>query len=424
MIPPSPTTTTLHYATRESWAWVAAAALRHRRVAPVGGPRELPSFRGVPPLRPSTRPSPALIRLEIVDDDEKATVRRAVHGTGFAFRRLADKDDLVRALARRGRERFAPTPSALVPWDAVDDDGEWRDGEREKVVEAFPFLDENEHDESRSFAVLKAPLGSRGEGIHFVSRVDEVRDVVRTHRERALAEGGDFLDGLRRTKGRIPDWVLQREVRSLVVAGGRKFHARSHVLVEADGEVLVYGRHEVRVAKSPVVNDDDARPRDAHVTNGACAADGTERRLLDEMPELVDAGVRDLLEDFLARLFHGLREELASGASDETPFDVGGGVSVSRFAVAGVDVMIEERPGSRLLEPVLLEVNAHAAAPPEEVLSLAFRDHMVGFVSDLVRTVLREDEVEDDDSRGKHGSRNNFVSVNEILLRGTRADEA
>ncbi len=59
----------------------------------------------------------------------------------------------------------------------------------------------------------------------------------------------------------------------------------------------------------------------------------------------------------------------------------------ARFAVAGVDIMVNEKG-----EFKLLEVNANPAAPPSDVIDDEFRDHLLGFATQLTRLVLSKGE--------------------------------
>jgi hypothetical protein len=59
----------------------------------------------------------------------------------------------------------------------------------------------------------------------------------------------------------------------------------------------------------------------------------------------------------------------------------------ARFAVAGVDIMVDEKG-----EFKLLEVNANPAAPPSDVIDDEFREHLLGFAAQLTRLVLSKGE--------------------------------
>jgi hypothetical protein len=120
--------------------------------------------------------------------------------------------------------------------------------------------------------------------------------------------------------------------------------------------------------------------------------------LLHTVPEV--AGLQDKVEAFVAAVF---AQHLLPDISRRVGFSLsqdGEGENhapVRRFVVAGLDLMVTV--DHRIY---LLEANVHPAAPPENTVDAAFREHLTGFLSDVVELVMG-------------GSPPNFLSAREIL---------
>jgi hypothetical protein len=146
-------------------------------------------------------------------------------------------------------------------------------------------------------------------------------------------------------------------------------------------ELFIFNRHEVRVAGTPVPEDESGRDPSAHITNGAASV-SSERLLLDEVPELTGRNMQDVIETFIASIFgkHLLSDITRrigfSLTQDETS-------NVKRFALAGLDLMITDDN-----QIFLLEANVNPAAPREETVTPEFTDHLTGFMNDLIDLVL------------------------------------
>lgn len=183
--------------------------------------------------------------------------------------------------------------------------------------------------------------------------------------------------------------VLQAEVHPpKLIQGGRKFHIRCNIAVVEKLwhddllDIYIYNRHEVRIAGAPVddtsLDGNDRHPL-AHITNGA-SSDSTERTLLTAVPEL--APYQDELQIFLAKAMQSFMADITRrvgySASQETLF-----VDIRKFAIAGVDIMMTDE--GRFY---VLEFNVNPAAPPEEVTSPSFKEHLVGWMTDLVDLIM------------------------------------
>jgi hypothetical protein len=184
--------------------------------------------------------------------------------------------------------------------------------------------------------------------------------------------------------------VLQAEVHPpKLIQGGRKFHIRSNIAVVETLwnddllNVLIHNRHEVRIAGTSVNDETLTGKRDplAHITNGA-SSDTTERTLLTRVPEL--APFQQELERFLAKAMMSfmpdIQRRVGYSASQETSPPV---ADIRKFAIAGVDIIITE--DGRFY---VLEFNVNPAAPPQDVTSPEFKEHLVGWMNDLIVLVM------------------------------------
>lgn len=143
-------------------------------------------------------------------------------------------------------------------------------------------------------------------------------------------------------------------------------------------EVFIYNRHELRVAGVPIEQEPAERDPQAHITNAARSST-TDRILLDDLPELTDRGLKEKLDIFVAEtfaehLFPDIQRRVGYSLSQDSDDN-----SIGKFVVAGLDLMVTE--GDRIF---LLEANVHPAAPPPDSVNEKFRDHLKGFVHDLV----------------------------------------
>jgi hypothetical protein len=206
--PPALTADHLNYTIRSPWNWVMKVVAQT-----AGGMTEkathhelvscsiLQTHVDETPRRRKQRavPAPCTLRLELIDYNGKC-MSPAYYGISCALDGLEDKDELVRTIQRCRAEHleFSP-PSVLIKWDV-------QENECHNILNELPVLSEV----TSKFAVLKEPMGSRGEGIYFVQSVEEMYQIIKEHRDRALHEGDDFLDSVMAQKGRIPSWGTYR----------------------------------------------------------------------------------------------------------------------------------------------------------------------------------------------------------------------
>lgn len=388
----------IEYTVRSPWEWVLEQVESDVPMKRCVNSKEMASAMLAP--TPNTRrklnqkkgPQPCTLRLDVVDQGGRLI--EAHHGTSSALNGLEDKDELVRTFQRCRAVDFGITPpSTLIRWDATLQ-------ECQNVIKNLPTLETNsEH----TIAVLKEPIGSRGEGIYFVSSVQEIFDILEKNRKQAVKEGEDFLDTIMEQKGRIPSWVLQAEVHPpLLIRGERKFHIRSYVVgTECLEEnhllnLYVYNRHEVRIAAMPVTDGDTERDPMAHITNGSVnGGTSTQRVVMDAVEEL--AHRQQALEHFLANALTTLLPDIirrVGYTSTEQPPEI------QKHIMSGFDIMMTSD-----YRFYILEVNVNPAAPSKATASEDFTKHLVGFMTDLKSLVLGHDSP-------------NFVITDEILNRG------
>lgn len=148
-------------------------------------------------------------------------------------------------------------------------------------------------------------------------------------------------------------------------------------------DVLIHNRHEVRIAGSSVNDESLEGNRDplAHITNGA-SSETTERTLLTRVPEL--AHLQQELERFLAGAMQSfmpdIKRRVEYSASQETSPPL---ADIRKFAIAGVDIVMTEE--GRFY---ILEFNVNPAAPPQDVTSQLFKEHLVGWMNDLIDLIM------------------------------------
>ena len=139
-----------------------------------------------------------------------------------------------------------------------------------------------------------------------------------------------------------------------------------------------FDRHEVLLAGVPVEENGLGRDPMAHITNGALS-NTTERILLSGEPELVNRGIKEKLDIFIAETFakhfvSDIERRVSYTANQE-----GDSAGIKKFSVAGVDLMVTE--DNRIY---LLEVNVNPMAPADSTVDREFQEHLTGFMHDLV----------------------------------------
>lgn len=278
----------------------------------------------------------------------------------------AEKDSLCRTLADCDALGLAPE-TALIVWTATELEDDAR-----RLFEAVSA-------DPRTHPVLKAPLGSSGDGVVLVESPEATMDIVRDNASRARHENV-LLERLR-VRGYEPCYSLQRQVGD----SSRRTSVRVYVLWLDNIGGFLYDTCEARDARSV----DGGDLRSWFLTNGN-GSDTATRRVLESNLEETKAYLlaAQKFVQALARDF----ERRTAAASAQTK------KRVSTFAFAGLDYMPTRddcHPGKKIA-PKLLEVNRAPAAPPEEGLVPEFRAHLIALASHLVKMVSSSGE---DDSR-------------------------
>ena len=421
---PTPTipTPTMVYTARIHWQWIFEEALLHQRR--VNNSRDLPSFLSKTSTssktssktsqrrKPLRRP-PAGLRVESVDGKQGGWY------SSPSMARLGDKSDLVIALQEVQASWAAPI-SLVIAWDLTLKNT--TANELNKQVESL-FCQYSKLAATTAIAATTATEGTEtetelyllkpsnacgGSGIVFCQTIQQALKVVDRDAHRANAEP-NFLEFCKSAYNKIPRWILQEHIQSMLIREGKKFHVRSYLVYDEsnDGVVWLCVRdHEVRIAKEKyegIVFDakfEHLVNPNIHITNGG-GGDGsaTARCLFSEVQELSNKSKS--LELFLTKLFVQLlplidkaaekerarvRKDEVDERIEQTP------THLRRMAMCAVDVMLDVNEKRWYL----LEVNTTApGAPPSESVppGCKFRKHLLQLGCDLAGFAMGEEEM-------------------------------
>jgi len=340
------------------WQWVMQLAVDEAKWVQYG---DLPSWRKLKLDYISSgrkvkklRPPPGFLRIE--GPGERVWV------SGTAFDQMGDKDLLAQISNDDPALRDFVPASHLVAWDCDD-------------VSEVSLPNPN----GELLSVLKAPLGCQGVGIHFVTTPSQVLEIIAIDAENARNEPG-FMEYIMSSMGRIPKWVVQAYIPSLLI-NDRKFHLRVYIV--AHGEELWYYPHfECRIACSAY--SDDHSDREAHITNGA-GGSSTQRLMLEEVEAL--SHVAEKVEPFLTGFFSSPRVKLSLAVSASVGLEKNS-QATKVLDLAALDLMVDAK--NHLW---LLEVNAKCPAAPEQGLgSEKFQGHLVAFASAVFQLARHHDD--------------------------------
>ena len=218
---------TVHFMVNGPWRWVMEDLAANLNMKAVDAETDLPSAQRF--AVPSVAASPGMdrsshrrarrnrqtrqrvhqgrasLRIEVVDNSNETSDQQlllAAHGISACFDGLGDKDELVRTFQRCRCENanLAP-PSLLIQWDVSEEEC------RNIIGHDLPRLKGS--DPESSVAVLKEPMGSRGQGIYFIRTAAEIHKIIDEHHQHASQEP-EVLEKLIAAKGRIPSWGKSR----------------------------------------------------------------------------------------------------------------------------------------------------------------------------------------------------------------------
>lgn len=287
-------------------------------------------------------------------------------------------------------------------------------------------------------ALLKAPLGSGGDSLYFVTSKADVLSIIQAHRAKAERTPG-FLDGLRSDYGgSVPSWSLQSVIPSVVLSNERKCQVRAYIIL-CDSELYLYTNYEVRQpmwVKSENQEEGAAIPAEdiaptlqadldfcSNCTDGARpynlrrSKTHTERMVITEVEGMLgEESTRDNITSVMLTAFRALKPKILSESyhSLETNRDILLPISstnesaahsfvhgedcghkefpklletstyqqhIAEMAIIGADLIIE----AKSMRPYIVEVNNNPAMPaPHKTMTPKYRRHLVEFAASLI----------------------------------------
>jgi hypothetical protein len=291
--------------------------------------------------------------------------------------------------------------------------------------------------------LLKAPLGSGGDSLYFVSSKCDALAIMRAHRVKAENTPG-FLEGLRADYGgSVPSWSLQSIIPSVVLSNERKCQVRAYVIY-CDSELYLYTDYEVRQPMWIKSDDDETLAENlttessenmspslqadiefcSNCINGARpynfrrSKTHTERMMISEVDGMLsEESTREKITEVMLSAFRALKPKILSESlhpleanreilrnksslppssvsnssevnntnKDETFSNsletVSYNQSIAEMAIIGADLIIEEKT----MQPYIVEINNNPAMPaPHKTMTETYRDHLMEFVASLI----------------------------------------
>lgn len=280
--------------------------------------------------------------------------------------------------------------------------------------------------------LLKAPLGSGGDSLYFVSSKADVLSIIKAHFAKAEASPG-FFDSLRQDhRGCIPAWSLQAVIPSVLLSNNRKCQVRAYV-VYCNSELFLYSDYEVRqpmwVKPEDAAGDVEESIESQEVISPTLQADldfcskcadgarpynlrrsktHTERMMITEVDGMLgEESTKDKITDVMLTAFRALKPKIltesihplqadrdilqpkSSSPMSSTSSESFPGClqneeyqqNVSEMAIIGVDLIIE----AGTMQPYIVEVNNNPAMPaPNKTMTVLYRQHLVEFVASLI----------------------------------------
>ena len=336
------------------------------------------------------------------------------------------KDALYKHLLDHHASECMP-PTVLIPYDC------------DREVD-LPDFDQNPTPDSKPVTLLKAPLGSGGDSLYYVTSKADVLSIIKAHRKKAESTDG-FLDALRDDhRGAIPSWSLQKIIPSVVLRNNRKCQVRAYIIY-CDSELYLYSDYEVRqpmwikldngsegVGGNASSTDKVAPTLQADLNFCTDCKDGakpynyrrskthTERMMISEADGMLgtqatyDKITHVMLSAFRAlkpkilseslhpdeadrRIFQSQTEsntQVNSACNSEsfpdclktTPYKQ----KIAELAIIGADLIIEQET----MQPYIVEINNNPAMPaPTKTMTDLYRDHLMKFVASVIAVGIR-----------------------------------
>mmetsp|Transcript_13882 Transcript_13882/g.18531 ORF Transcript_13882/g.18531 Transcript_13882/m.18531 type:complete len:377 (+) Transcript_13882:30-1160(+) len=286
---------------------------------------------------------------------------------GHGLDGLEDKDEMVVTLAALHLEKLCPRSQLLV-WTCTTSN------HVEQILER-DFFNCLDHNDPTTWPVLKAPCGSRGDGIYLVSSVHDIANILEENAKQAIAQGSDFIQGLKKNRKdqREPAYVLQQQISNQ--ANESRISIRVYLLITKQNQ-FIYSIAESRAAPYPYSPTNAQNNRSWFFTNGNGREDA-DRNLVNL---LQDHSTLSTVFSFISGLDSEFKARMTLSESDQYES------SHFSFCFGALDLMHDQRTGQTLL----LEVNRAPAAPPEHGLSSAFRTHLINLALSLIHIVRNE----------------------------------
>lgn len=362
----------------------------------------------------------SLFRVDVVHGEK---VVAKVRLTSPIFQRLDAKDVFYFKAVKAHSQPDCPylPTTILIPWDILESKSvEEQRYHLQTLLPTFPSYP----------AVLKAPMGSGGFGIYFVYHIEDIREVMIHHAERAKKDE----TVLKRLEAQyecepIPlSWSLQEFIQPVKCPlGSTGSQQRTQVrayLIECNDHLFLYSDYEVRCPSwhfdlEEVLREEQRRygtledrskqkkreiPWEDAVEE-ECCGDGfarpyndgrdkkcTFRLMIEEIPELVPS-IPSVTNNLL-HCFRDLKEYLFKEKEEEMskkPKLVDNDSNSASLAIIGIDLLVaktsfqtaEQNRDEYAVK--IVEVNNNPAMPGKgKLMSKKYEEHLVGLQKALV----------------------------------------
>ena len=416
----------IYYTAHHNWQWLIAEAFsklfeqkQNIKLEACKRFKDLPSNQNG-----KSKPKYALLRFDVTEGTALQIAFR-LESEAFAF--LDPKDSLYSTLSALDMKDIMPK-TTLINWDFDDD------------ADKIPSLPTQP-------ALLKAPLGSGGFGLYFVQNSNDILELIKAHRLRAMREPG-FLDKINTDYAKthsVMAWSLQALIQPLKVVPPsekisrtpdvkmRKSQIRAYAVYH-NREIFLYKTFEVRLPtwdedvdetlQSPTANksawseeveNEYGGAGDARPYNEKRNKQLTERYVISEIEELIPA--IPCLEDCVKRTLSGLKHTILSKVIQE---EIGDDYSDrdERMAVVGIDLLVTESAATQCFDEdskasasgrreslskysaFVVEMNHNPAMPnpAKHHMSSKYKEHLLVLVSSLILLGLEAVEIMEDAS--------------------------
>jgi len=382
----------LHVFAHHNWKWVLDEAVCELEVnGEKSSSKHVKRARDLPSQRSGSHPPLySLFRIEYELPDERVL---STWSTSTAFAFLDPKDGLFRELKDAGCSNLMPA-TILLPWDIKE----------EAEVNQALLSHRSSNDSLNLPALLKAPLGSGGFGLYFVETTQDIVTIIARHAKKAEDEAS-FIEKLRNEHGgQIPQWSLQKHVRSLRVRDGQKMQIRCYsVIVERPNSspaCFLYSKDiEVRIPtwdeeidgvgggssteverfEEYITGNTTARPYNRGRNKSV-----TDRVMLWEIEgdaPLAREKILNCTRAALLALEHSIKRNISTSCSIVPPY------LTSAVGICGIDLMLSQEEDK--VSCHIVELNHNPAMPgPNKRMSASYRLHLKTLVGNTIKLGL------------------------------------